>query len=610
MAENESSMLPVKLTEERSKNWLLVLAGVLFAAGSLLSLWLNGPKEFSLLWPSNGLLLGFLLLSPKRSWSALFALNFLSSFLVHCFFHFTLYQSIIVSAGNVLEVAIAIFPLRNIKPERANLTLPLQMIPFVLISLIAPAASGVFVIAFSGHFLPQVSALVFFSVWWLGDSLGLLMMTPLVLMTVRRESIEHFRPRQLPFTLLTLAAAMTPNLLLTTPQRIPLLFLDFPLLVLVTFRLGLFGAAVSALLMDISLTRFAMDASGMFGTNAFHDKATRLMILQAYLLIQLAMVYLIAKALSRQRYLQEQVLKSEERYRTLADNSWDMILQMNAEGQCIYVSPSVEESLGRKPDELINQLACVWVHPEDIERADAMMEALRGGAERQRIEIRMEHQDGSYRWMELKARAVRDNISGETREVVAVARDVTARVMRDMELTEAVKRAESLALTDELTGLGNRRGFEDTLDRLWNASVEQGAMMTVLMIDADNFKEFNDIHGHLAGDECLRRVARLIAHCVRRPTDYAARYGGEEFSVILPNSDIHMAEAIAERIRFSIANSEIMIQGKKATPTTVSIGIAGRTAAKEQSPRELIRSADAALYDAKRSGRNCIRIRH
>jgi diguanylate cyclase (GGDEF)-like protein/PAS domain S-box-containing protein len=609
MTQNAVSTLEVNSPPAKTTFWFLLAAGATFTVGSFLSLWLNGPKEFSLLWPTNGLLLGFLLLSPKRSWIALFALNFLSSFFLHWTFHFTLHQSVIFSAANLLEVAIAILPLRNIKPEQANLSLTPQLIPFVSMSMLAPAISGAFVIALSGGFLPQVSKFVFFRAWWVGDGLGLLLMTPLVLMTVRRETLKHFQLKELPLTLLLLALASGPNLMLTTPQRIPRVFLDFPILVFVTFRLGLFGAAVSALLMDIPLTHFALNASGMFGANAFHNKVTRLLILQAYLLIQLAMVYLIASTLTRQKQLREQLRKSEERYRTLADNSWDVILQMDAEGKCTYVSPSLEDSLGRKPEDLIHQLACTLVHPEDKPIADSMMEDLRAGAERKRIEIRMEHQDGGYRWMELKCRSVRDNQSGETKEVVAVARDVTSRVMRDMELTAAVQHAENLALTDELTGLGNRRGFEDTLERLWNASVEEGAMMAVLMIDADNFKDFNDTHGHLAGDECLRRLGRLIAQCVRRPTDYAARYGGEEFAVILPNSDLHMAEAIAERIRFSIASSEILLQGKRAIPTTVSIGISGRTATKERSPRELIRNADAALYDAKRAGRNCTRAR-
>ncbi len=609
MTQNAAPTLESKTLAAKTTFWFWLGAGVLFTVASFLSLWLNGPKEFSLLWPSNGLLLGLLLLSSRRRWASLFALNFLSSFFLHQYFHFTLYQSVVFSLANLLEVAIAIFPLRNVNPEQADLTRAKQLIPFVSMSLLAPAISGAFVIAFSVGFLPQISSLVLFRAWYIGDGLGLLLMAPLVLMTVRRETLKHFHPKQLPFTLLTLALASAPNLLLSSPQRIPLLFLNFPILVFVTFRLGLFGAGASALLMDIPLTHFAMDASGMFGANAFHDKVTRLLILQAYLLVQLVMAYLIATTLTRQQQLREQLSKSEERYRTLADNSWDVILQMDAEGRCTYISPSLEDSLGHKPEDLMHKLACTLVHPEDKPIADSMMDALRAGAERQRVEIRMEHLDGGYRWMELKCRSVRDKHSGETKEVVAVARDVTSRVVRDIELTAAVQHAETLALTDELTELGNRRGFEETLERVWNTSVEDGAMMAVLMIDADNFKDFNDTHGHMAGDECLRRLGRLIAQCVRRPTDYAARYGGEEFAVILPKSDLHMAEAIAERIRFSIASSEILLQGKRSIPTTVSIGISGLTATKERSPRELIRSADAALYDAKRAGRNCIRTR-
>ena len=596
--------------KRRPDRLFLLIAGVLFLVSSLLSLWMNGPERFSLFWPTNGILLGFLLISPRRRWASLFALQFLVSFLVHILFYTSIYEYFLFSIANSLEVAVAVFPLRNIPPEQANLTRPRQLIAFLTMSVLAPVVSGIVVVTGLGFLHSGIDRGAFFRSWWMGDSLGLFLITPLLLLTVRAETQEHFRPRRLPATLLTLLVAAAPNFLLNSAQRLPLMFLDFPLLVFVAFRLGLFGAAIGALLMVIPVTHFAMSASGMFGANVFHDKQTRILILQGYLMIQLVMVYLISLALMRQKQLREDLKKSEERYRNLADNSWDVILQTDADGRCIYVSPSIQDALNRSADQMIGELACNYVHPEDKPRADEMMDALRAGAERQLIQIRMEHQDGGYRWMELKARAVREGSTGEMREVVSIARDVTARVLRDLELTAAVRRAEGLALTDELTSLGNRRGFEETLERVWNKAVAEGSSMAVLMIDADNFKALNDLHGHLAGDECLQRLSRLIRQCVRRPTDYAARYGGEEFAVILPGSDLDTAESIAERIRFSVANSDLLRAGFQGASITVSIGVAQRSAISSHSPRELIRAADAALYDAKRAGKNCIRCRH
>ncbi len=606
-----TATLPAMEGSKQSREIGILLAAlVLFAVGSLLGLWLRGPEDFALFWPSNGMLAGLLLISPRRRWGALFVLNFFSSFAAHLVFHFSIYQSTALSLANLLEVGLLILPFRKLQTEQVHLEQPRQLLPFFGMSVLAPAISGALVIAVSAHILPHIDNIQFFWAWWIGDSLGLLLMVPMVLMSTHHESIHYFRTRQLPVTLLTLALSATPNLLLNSPERIPFMFLDFPLLVWVAFRLGLFGAVLSAVLMDLPIARFAMDSSGMFGLNAFHGKETRILILQAYLLIQLAMVYLIAKALKQQRQLSEELRRSEERYRNLAENTWDMILQMDACGRCTYISPSVRDALGRSTEEIIGELAYIYVHPEDRPRADAMMIALKNGAERDLIQIRMEHQDGDYRWMELKARAVRDVDTTEMKEVVAIARDVTARVMRDMELTAAVERAESLAVTDELTGLGNRRGFEGMLETLWSTSAQKHAKMAVLMIDADNFKLFNDRHGHLAGDDCLRRLSQLIHQCVRQPTDYAARYGGEEFAVILPNSTSENAEAIAERIRFSIASSQMLRDGQQTAPITVSIGLSCQVAAFDRSPHELIRAADAALYDAKRAGRNCIRIRN
>ena len=165
---------------------------------------------------------------------------------------------------------------------------------------------------------------------------------------------------------------------------------------------------------------------------------------------------------------------------------------------------------------------------------------------------------------------------------------------------EIERRLALLAETDGLTGLSNRRRFDDDLEREWERSLRQRTPVALLMIDADNFKAYNDNLGHQAGDNVLSAIATCINDHVRRSGDCAARYGGEEFAVILPNLGLSEARIVAERIRKSV---EILTTDKAAV-ATVSIGIASAIPASSHKATDLIAAADAALYEAKRTGRN------
>lgn len=159
-----------------------------------------------------------------------------------------------------------------------------------------------------------------------------------------------------------------------------------------------------------------------------------------------------------------------------------------------------------------------------------------------------------------------------------------------------------LAATDSLTGLANRRQLDQVLRREWSRAQRNHRPLAVLMVDVDHFKAFNERHGHQGGDEALRKVADAIAHSIRRPADLAARYGGEEFLVVLPETERHGAQILAERIRRSV--EALPLFGDDTLPVTVSIGIGCFTPGAQQDLATLLGSADDALYSAKRNGRN------
>ncbi|MFM0596824.1 MULTISPECIES: sensor domain-containing diguanylate cyclase [Paraburkholderia] len=161
-----------------------------------------------------------------------------------------------------------------------------------------------------------------------------------------------------------------------------------------------------------------------------------------------------------------------------------------------------------------------------------------------------------------------------------------------------------LARTDGLTGLNNRRTFEEEVDAEWRRAQRNGWALSMLLIDVDNFKGFNDLYGHSAGDDALVTVARSISQNVRRPGDTAARYGGEEFAVLLPDTDAAGAAHIAEKIRAAIHARELRHVASSHHVLTVSVGVATTNGHAFATSRALINAADEALYEAKDAGRN------
>jgi diguanylate cyclase (GGDEF)-like protein len=164
---------------------------------------------------------------------------------------------------------------------------------------------------------------------------------------------------------------------------------------------------------------------------------------------------------------------------------------------------------------------------------------------------------------------------------------------------------EELAHHDTLTGLKNRRVFDEQLDRLWDRGIEEHRDLAILMVDIDHFKAYNDWAGHQAGDQTLRRVAQTLQGFVRRPLDVLARYGGEEFAVVAYDIDSSEAEMLAEQMRVAVGALAIKHDGTTAGGSvTISIGVAVVQPSAERRARGALQLADQALYEAKVSGRN------
>ena len=185
---------------------------------------------------------------------------------------------------------------------------------------------------------------------------------------------------------------------------------------------------------------------------------------------------------------------------------------------------------------------------------------------------------------------------------------VRARVRTHVSLKRRSDLLENLAFLDALTGIANRRQFDEQLDREWRRLARRGTPLSLLMIDIDHFKALNDHYGHGYGDDCLRRVAEAIDDVTGRSSDLAARYGGEEFAVILPETGLEGALAVAEKMRRAVDALKVShATSPVADHITVSAGAAGSVPQHHGSPNELVAMADRALYRAKAAGRNCVR---
>jgi len=180
------------------------------------------------------------------------------------------------------------------------------------------------------------------------------------------------------------------------------------------------------------------------------------------------------------------------------------------------------------------------------------------------------------------------------------------RVRNQIKIVNQLRMINHLSTTDQLTGIPNRRSFNLQVDKEWSRNMRDKKPLSLMILDIDRFKAFNDTYGHQQGDEVLRIIAVALKDSLRRSSDFAARWGGEEFVILLPNTDMNGALVNAERIRENIEQTSITISNGRSVGLTVSIGVATIIPMQELNQSELISQADRALYTAKEKGRNMV----
>src|ERR1019366_1805212 len=327
-------------------------------------------------------------------------------------------------------------------------------------------------------------------------------------------------------------------------------------------------------------------------------------------LVLLFDLYVIYQHLQLQR-IRHQLAERDQLFQLISENAADMIALVDSDGHRLYNSPAYQKVLGYSPEDLRGTSSIEQVHPDDRPRVLKAAEKACLSGQRERVEYRMRHKDGSWRTLESTACAIR-NARGQTEKLVIVNRDITER-----------KRAEEMlvhnAFYDGLTNLPNRALFLDRLQHALTLSKRHSNYkFAVLLIDVDEFKIINDSLGHTAGDELLIQIGQRLKDSVRRADtvsrprmsevpgtpandDTLARLGGDEFAVLLDDiRDPIEAVRVAERVQAELASPFVVNQ--QEIVISASIGIASSISPHTQA-QDLLRDADIAMYRAKRAGK-------
>jgi diguanylate cyclase (GGDEF)-like protein/PAS domain S-box-containing protein len=271
-----------------------------------------------------------------------------------------------------------------------------------------------------------------------------------------------------------------------------------------------------------------------------------------------------------------------------------------------YIGPQIEALLGWSPTSWLSvEDWAARMHPDDRDHVvNFCVSQSQQGVDHE-ADYRALTRDGGYIWIRDVVHVVRKD--GEVEALVGFMFDISERKKNEEELLRLQRELEDFSYRDGLTGVANRRMFDQVLAREWGSAYRNQQPLSVVMLDIDFFKEYNDHYGHLAGDDCLRRVAELLSAAAARPRDLAARYGGEEFVLVLPETNADAALAVAERCRSALLDAMIPHAGARAGEhLTLSIGVATMVPQESDEPHDLMAEVDRRLYLAKQEGRNGI----
>jgi diguanylate cyclase (GGDEF)-like protein/PAS domain S-box-containing protein len=553
------------------------------------------------LWLANGLILAYLLLAPRKHWPAYLLTGFLALSLRSILLYTMRNEFLFYNALNILEVLTAALLMRQRSSQLPRFTDRSYLLRFIGFAVLSgpSLAAGIFALSFPFWRHPVLQHP--FMSWMASDSLGIAIATPafVAVMQTRLKSTNISRRHWVyPALLLGVTfAAFAQN-------TVPLVYLIYPLLVLVVVRLGLGLTSLFTLLVATIAGGLTLSNRGPFAALSSTNPALPNLHLQSAIAAAIVLIYCISVVLEQQKATERKLQEIVSLHTLVSENSRDVIVVADFDGNRSFVSAAAQSMGGWKPEDIIEFTGLQLVHPDDLHRAKTAVDELRSGNEGAMVECRVRKADGEYLWVEAALRLIHDPVTGLPSGILNTVRDISERKRSEQQLREAYRAVEAMSLTDVLTGLANRRRFDRYLGTEWRRSMRDSKPLSLLMLDVDLFKAYNDTYGHQHGDSCLKQIAEACMDVVSRPGDLVARFGGEEFVVALPNTESEGAMQVADKICESLRSRRLPHTGSPFGIITISIGCATLIPPAEKFAADLIAMADHALYTAKHNGRN------
>lgn len=583
--------------------WGPLLTGACYYIAAAVALRLShGQDGIATVWPSSGILLAALLISDRqvRVWHVGAAA--IASAAVNLSLGNGLWISTGFTIANIAESSLAAWLMLRRLGSQISFSDPLRLLNFCIAALIATFASA----SIATIFVP-ISSLVFWFSWFSTDLLGILLVTPLIMIAAKAITNRGVRRSKRTaaetagiFVMIAFVCALT-----FAQSTYPLLFLPMLAILIAVTRLGLLGAAGGVVIAGtIASVGSALGSGPVMLIDA--EPQTRSLFVQFYLLALFAAALPVGALLAARRRLHGQLAESV-RMLHMAETAanvghWHLDISTDA----VSWSPEVFKIHGLDADRPPSlQEAIEAYHPNDRHTvSQALQKAI---ADRQGFEFkaRIIRPDGSIRHI-LSRGEFEINALSRLPGLFGIIQDITVQVAQEQSLRAANVMAETaaadariLAETDQLTGIANRRRVSQALELEIDRAERTGQPLAIALFDLDHFKQVNDRFGHAVGDCVLKRVAADASRELRHD-DILGRFGGEEFVILFPAAGSDVALKVAERVRQRIESSS------SEPSVTISIGVAELTLG--ETDESLLRRADVALYLAKNSGRNTLRL--
>ncbi|WP_298396163.1 sensor domain-containing diguanylate cyclase [Sphingobium sp.] len=576
----------------------IVTGSVYFVVASIALVISRFEGGLAFLWGANAFLMAELLTSRTAHWPRAIIACGVASAAATAMFGMGPMAAIPMAAINILESLIVAILCRRYVHDHRVIGAIRPLVVFILaLTGVADIVTGVLAATVASQ-LTSVSFGASWLQWYTGHALGGLTCAPILIMLLQgelgrwvRETAKSAKVEAA--ILLILFALCTVHIFYWA--RYPMLFAPLLPMVLIAFRIGQIGAAASIILLAAIGGTATMSGIGPL-TIIPASTGDRVQFFQFYLALSFLLCMPVAAELHARRRLFRLLAESELRFRTIAEHSGDVVLNISVEGMIEYASPSAHQQIGCAPELLVGQSAANLVDPQDRAMVIAAHRAaLAQPGSIHQVEFRPLVASTDFDWCEMVLRAVIDE-HGEPGGVVSTIRDISRHKARQRALQQVASR-------DSLTGADSRRAFLDKLDEEI-ARAQMGARSSLLLIDIDHFKAVNDSYGHGAGDRVLSAFVERLRPALRG-IDSIGRLGGEEFAILLVDSDVDRSSMVCERLRAALADP-MMMAGDQPIRVTFSAGLVELDGQSDRSV--MLEAADKALYRAKRSGRNCMRL--